>query len=132
MGRANTTRIGPLLVRARTNDPKQVQAVVDQLNAVADGQYRAWTRPALRAATLDDFLNQSIIALFMWAATVLGLLVGIMITWQTLRGAILANIKELASLRARGVSMGSLRLIVMELSFWGGIAGLFFTAGLIL
>ena len=60
----------------------------------------------------------------MWAATVLGLLIGIMITWQTLRGAILANIKEFASLRALGVSMGSLRCIVMELSFWVGIAGL--------
>lgn len=131
MGRANTSRIGPLMVRTRSADPKEIQAVVDQLNQNANGQYRAWTRPALRAATLDDFLNQSIIALFMWAATVLGLLVGIMITWQTLRGAILANIKELASLRALGVSMGSLRLIVMELSFWVGIAGLFFTAGLI-
>src|SRR5262249_40959893 len=91
-----------------------------------------WTRPELRNATLDSFLNESIIALFMWASTVLGLLVGIMITWQTLRGAILANIKELASLRALGVSMGSLRVIVMELSFWVGVAGLIVTAGLMI
>ena len=128
MGRANTTRLGPLMVRVR--DPLQAEAVRDQLNAIADGQYRAWTRTELRKATLNEFLNESIIALFMWAATVLGLLVGIMITWQTLRGAILANIKELASLRALGVSMGSLRVIVMELSFWVGVAGLFITAGI--
>jgi putative ABC transport system permease protein len=128
MGRANTNRLGPLMVRIR--DASQAEQVRDQLNAIANDQYRAWTRAQLHQATLDDFLNQSIIALFMWAATVLGLLVGIMITWQTLRGAILANIKELASLRALGVSMGSLRLIVMELSFWVGIAGLAFTAGL--
>jgi putative ABC transport system permease protein len=130
MGRANTDRLGPLMVRVR--DASQAEDVRDQLNSIANGQYRAWTRAQLHQATLDDFLNQSIIALFMWAATVLGLLVGIMITWQTLRGAILANIKELASLRALGVSMGSLRLIVMELSFWVGIAGLIFTAAIMI
>ena len=58
----------------------------------------------------------------------LGFLIGIGITSQTLRGAILANIKEFASLRALGVSMGALRLIVLELSFWVGVAGLAATA----
>ena len=128
MGRANTARLGPLMVRVR--DPALAEQVRDQLNAIADKQYRAWTKEELHNATLNDFLNQSIIAVLMWASTLLGLGVGIMITWQTLRGAILANIKELASLRALGVSMGSLRLIVMELSFWVGIAGLFLSAGL--
>jgi putative ABC transport system permease protein len=47
------------------------------------------------------------------------------ITWQTLRGAIMANIKEFASLRALGVGMGSLRRIVVELSFWVGVVGVF-------
>jgi putative ABC transport system permease protein len=54
----------------------------------------------------------------------------VIITWQTLRGAIMANIKEFASLRALGVSMGDLRNIVMELSFWVGIAGVL-AAGLL-
>jgi putative ABC transport system permease protein len=53
----------------------------------------------------------------------LGLLIGVVITWQTLRGAIMANIKEFAALRALGVSMGDLRNIVMELGFWVGIVG---------
>jgi putative ABC transport system permease protein len=53
----------------------------------------------------------------------LGTGIGIGITWQTLRGAVFANIKEFASLRALGVSMGSLRLVVMELSFWVGVVG---------
>jgi len=102
----------------------------DDLNRIADGQYRAWTRKELRDTTLEVFLNEGIIAVFMYAATGLGLFVGIIIAWQTLRGAILANIKELASLRALGVSMGALRWVVVELSFWVGIAGLVFTAGL--
>jgi putative ABC transport system permease protein len=126
VGRANTDRLGPLMVRVR--DPERVEEVRDDLNAIADDQYRAWTRKELRDATLNEFLNEGIIALFMWAATALGLFVGIIITWQTLRGAILANIKELASLRALGVSMGSLRWVVLELSFWVGVAGLALTA----
>ena len=35
----------------------------------------------------------------------------------------MANIKEFASLRALGVGMGSLRRIVLELSFWVGVVG---------
>jgi putative ABC transport system permease protein len=35
----------------------------------------------------------------------------------------MANIKEFASLRALGVGMGSLRWIVVELSFWVGVVG---------
>jgi putative ABC transport system permease protein len=61
----------------------------------------------------------------------MGAAVGIVITWQTLRAAILANVKEFASLRALGVAMGSLGLVVMEMSFWVGIAGLFATAFLV-
>jgi putative ABC transport system permease protein len=52
------------------------------------------------------------------------------ITWQPLRGAIMANLKEFASLRALGVSMGSLRRIVMELSFWVGLVGVAAAIGL--
>jgi putative ABC transport system permease protein len=64
-------------------------------------------------------------------AVVVGAFIGIVITWQTLQSAILANIKEFAGLRALGVSMGSLRLIIMEISFWVGIFGLIMTAVLV-
>ena len=53
-------------------------------------------------------------------AVVVGAFIGVVITWQTLQGAILASIKEFASLR----------LIVMELSLWVGFAGLLLTAAL--
>ena len=58
----------------------------------------------------------------------LALLIGIGITSQTLRGAVASNIREFASLRALGVSMGALRGVVVELAFWVGIAGLLGTA----
>jgi putative ABC transport system permease protein len=120
--------LGPLMIKVA--NPREAERVRDELNTLADGQYRAWTREELSEATFKQFMNQGILAVLMGFLTVLGFFIGLAITSQTLRGAILANIKELASLRALGVSMRSLRLVVIEMSFWVGVAGLVMTAGL--
>ncbi|RZJ37801.1 MAG: FtsX-like permease family protein, partial [Brevundimonas sp.] len=73
--------------------------------------------------SLIDMVKFQIVGIMLGFSVFLGTLIGVAITWQTLRGAIMANIKEFASLRALGVSMSSLRNIVMELSFWVGIVG---------
>ena len=114
-------RGGPLMVQLF--HPEKAEQVRDQLNAISDGKYRAWTRAELSKANESALLKEQIIGLIIGFAVVIGSFVGMGITWQTLRGAIFANIKEFASLRALGVSMGSLRLVVMELSFWVGVAG---------
>ena len=114
-------RGGPLMVQLY--HPEKAEQVRDQLNAISDGKYRAWTRAELSKANESALLKEQIIGLIIGFAVVIGSFVGMGITWQTLRGAIFANIKEFASLRALGVSMGSLRLVVMELSFWVGVAG---------
>jgi putative ABC transport system permease protein len=128
MGREwrRSDRVGPLMVKIRSG--ADAEHVRDELNAMSSGQYRAWTRAELSKATTQQFLERGIIALIMDFMMVLGLIIGTVITWQTLRGAILANVKELASLRALGVSMNNLRLIVVELSFWVGVAGLVLTS----
>jgi putative ABC transport system permease protein len=97
---------------------------------MSQGRYRAWTREDLSSANQKSMLKEGGIAVMIGFAVVVGTFIGIVITWQTLQGAILANIREFASLRALGVSMGSLRLIVMELSLWVGVAGLLLTASL--
>jgi len=102
--------------------------VVDQLNATSHGLYKAWTRAALSKANQNAIMGEQIIGIFLGFSLFLGLLIGVGITSQTLRGAILASIKEFASLRALGVSMGSLSRIVLELSLWVGVAGLLATA----
>jgi putative ABC transport system permease protein len=119
-------KTGPLLVRLR--DPAKVQTVVDQLNAVSHDAYKAWTREALSKANESALMGEQIIGIFLGFSLFLGLLIGVGITSQTLRGAILASIKEFASLRALGVSMRSLSAIVLELSLWVGVAGLLATA----
>jgi putative ABC transport system permease protein len=125
MDKRPTNRTGPLMVAIR--DHSQANMVRDQLNAVSHGAYRAWTREELSKANENALMKEQIIGIFLGFSVFLGFLIGIGITSQTLRGAILANIKELASLRALGVSMGSLRMLVLELSFWVGIVGLGFT-----
>jgi putative ABC transport system permease protein len=124
----NGQQVGPLMVQVR--DPARAPQVVAELNAGAKGAYRAWTRQELSQANEKGLMEEQIIGIMLGFSVFLGVLIGIGITSQTLRGAILANIKEFASLRALGVSMPSLRLVVFELSLWVGVAGLVVTAGM--
>lgn len=121
-------RVGALVVKIR--NPERAREVAAELNAMANGQYKAWAREDLSKATQKSMLKEGGIVVMIGFAVVVGIFIGVVITWQTLQGAILANIKEFASLRALGVSMRSLRLIVMELSLWVGAAGLLVTAAL--
>jgi putative ABC transport system permease protein len=126
----NEQRTGPLMVQVR--DPNRAVIVRDHLNAIANGAYRAWTKTELSDANEKQLLQEQIIGIMLGFSVFLGVMIGVGITSQTLRGAILANIKEFASLRALGVSMGSLRLVVVELSIWVGLAGLGMTGLMIL
>jgi putative ABC transport system permease protein len=123
-------RSGPLMVRIK--DPARAEIVRDQLNAAANNAYRAWTRADLAKANEGALLKEQIIGLILIFSVVIGGAIGVVVTSMTLRGAVLANIKEFASLRALGVSMGSLRLIVLELSLWVGAVGVALTIGLTL
>ncbi len=115
-------RVGVIVARIR--HPDQAQRVVDELNAMSHDQFKAWTRAGLSSASQRSLLKEGFIVMMIGFMTVVGGFIGIVITWQTLQGAILASIREFASLRAVGVSMRSLRLVVMELSAWVGVAGL--------
>ena len=129
LGEADTgQRVGPLMVKI--SDPSRAEIVAAQLNKKGEGKFRAWTRQELADANASSMLDDQIIGIILGFSAFLGLLIGVIITWQTLRGAIMANIKEFASLRALGVSMGDLRNIVLELSFWVGIVGVL-AAGLL-
>ena len=122
VGQADTgPRVGPLMVKLR--DPARAEIVAAQLNRMGNGQWKAWTRQQLADANAAGMFEEGILVIIIGGCVVLGVIIGVTITWQTLRGAIMANIKEFASLRALGVGMGSLRRIVMELSFWVGCVG---------
>ncbi len=131
LGQADTgPRVGPLMIKLR--DPNRAMLVAAQLNALGDGQWKAWTRQELADANAGAMFEEGILVIIIGGCVVLGTIIGVAITWQTLRGAIMANIKEFASLRALGVGMGSLNRIVMELSFWVGLVGVAAAIGLTL
>ena len=117
----SSPRVGPLMVALQ--DPSRAAIVAAQLNAMGNGQFKAWTRQELADANSAAMFEEGILVIIIGGCVVLGTIIGVAITWQTLRGAIMANIKEFASLRALGVGMGSLNRIVMELSFWVGCVG---------
>ncbi len=121
-------KVGPLMVKIR--DPKRADEVVAQLNAVSNKAYMALTKAQLNKNDEAALLSEQIIGVLLVFFILLAIGIGIGITSQTLRGAILSNIREFASLRALGISMWSLRLIVMELSFWVGVGGLVATGAL--
>ncbi|MDP2764462.1 MAG: ABC transporter permease [Brevundimonas sp.] len=132
LGQTNESspRVGPLMVGL--TDPSRAEIVAAQLNTMGGGQYKAWTRQQLADANASAMFEEGILVIIIGGCVVLGTIIGVAITWQTLRGAIMANIKEFASLRALGVGMGSLNRIVMELSFWVGLVGVAAAIGLTL
>jgi putative ABC transport system permease protein len=119
---SNNDRTGPLLVALK--DPSTAVRVRDELNAVSNGEYAAWTREDLTRANQGFLVRHQIIGVMLAFSVVLSLLIGVGVTSQTLRGAMIGHIKEFASLRALGVPMAALRATVLELSFWVGIAAL--------
>ncbi len=121
MGQDDPTQLGAIMVRVEK--PAEWQRVRDELNTMSEGQYRAWGIKELSEATIQEVMQQQMMGVMLGFLSIIGFIIGTVITWQTLRGAILANIKEFASLRALGVSIGSLRWVVMELSLWVGVAG---------
>ena len=133
MGRANDDQLGLLMVRVKNNGTmKDVERIRDELNAMSNGLYRAWTKPELTESTSRVLMQTGFIAILLNSVRIVGFIIGVVITWQTLRGAILANIREFASLRALGVSMGQLRGVVMELSVWVGLLGIVASAVLMI
>lgn len=113
---------GPLMVRL--SSPEAASDVRDSLNRASGGNYVVFTRKEFNLANEKALSREQVVGVMLGFLSFMAVLIGVGITSQTLRGAILSNIREFASLRALGISMGSLRLIVVEMSLWAGVAGI--------
>lgn len=91
-------------------------------------RYSVWPAKSFSLQSQTYWLLESGAGIGSGFASLLAMIVGIVITSQTLAAAILASIKEFAALRALGVSRRSLQVVVIEQSLWVGLVGLTVTA----
>jgi putative ABC transport system permease protein len=109
--------VNALLVRVA--EGADVTAVGERIERRVDRAVRAWEKEELARANQSDlFLNGGILGIVLIFLISFGALVGSVIAWQTLKGAIAARLPEFGALLALGVPMTALRLIVIELSIW--------------
>ena len=109
-------------VLARCRNPADAPAVVRRLRAY----------PTMSAFTSEEFslrsrlhwLTKTKAGIALGFAAALGLLVGAVVTSQTLYAATAASLREYAVLRALGIPRWRMALTVLAQSFWVGVAGL--------
>lgn len=121
---ASWTWVRYLLIRIK--DPSRADEVAAELNnaRLDNAKIKVWTKNSLFWKSQQWQLFQSPSSLTFIFLSLLALFIGIAITNQSLRSAILASLKEYAALRALGVSKRSLSMVVLEQAFWIGMAGL--------
>ncbi|WP_294332967.1 ABC transporter permease [uncultured Sphingomonas sp.] len=114
---ASDLHVGALLVRLKPGaDPAVVRNAIE---ARTKGAVRVWQKDELaRANQVDLFANGGILGIVLIFLISFGAIVGSVIAWQTLKGAIAARLAEFGALLALGVPMRALRLVVVELSLW--------------
>ncbi|MBS7706251.1 ABC transporter permease [Chelatococcus asaccharovorans] len=89
-------------------------------------RFEVWTAADLAERSVRYWLLESGAGVGFIFATIVALLVGILITSQTLMAAVAASTPQYATLRAIGVSFPKLRRIVVEQAGWVGAVGLAF------
>ena len=114
----------------RLKDSARSAEVGAEMMQISQGKLKAWTKPELNRASQYYTLFKSRKSLQIIFSTVLSALIGVVITNQALRGAILASLREYAAIRALGVSRRALNRVIMEQAFWLGLTGL--TVGVLL
>lgn len=108
-------------------DGESAEAVRDRFRREMRG-VSVWTGAELSQRSQRYWLLESGAGAGAGFASLLGLAVGVAITSQTLRAAMLASLREFATLRALGVPSRRLARVVLEQSFWIGLLGLLLAA----
>jgi putative ABC transport system permease protein len=91
-----------------------------------------FTRREFSTRTRMHWLTRSKAGIAMGLTSGLSLLVGLIVTSQTLYGATASMLRELAVLYAMGIPRWRVRGLVLSLAFWVGIAGLLAAAPAVL
>ncbi len=125
--------LGPLLphdhatyLLARCDSPQRASEVAAELRARYPSDMIAYTAEEFSFGSRWYWLTRTKAGLAIGYAALLGLIVGMVITAQTLYSATAANAKEFAILLALGIPRWRISLMVLTQSFWVGIIGICF------
>jgi putative ABC transport system permease protein len=109
---------------ARLRPGSDADALRDALQPLLRREsFHLWTADEFSTATQRYWLLESGVGAGFLFSSLLGLVIGVVITSQTLRAAILASLREYATFRAIGVPSSRLGGVVLEQSIWIGAAG---------
>jgi putative ABC transport system permease protein len=96
--------------------------VVEQLKKY-DRQFGPFTQEGFSIQSRLHWLLKTKAGIALGLAAALGLLVGAVVTSQTLYSATVASLKEYAVLRALGIPRWRMRMMVIAQAFWVGVSG---------
>lgn len=113
---------GTTYVLAKTRTPDDAEVVSQRLSGYR--QMSAYTADELSRRSRLYWLLVTKGGIAVGFTALLGLLVGAVVTSQTLYAATAASQRELATLRAMGIPSWRLQLTIVEQSFWVGLFGI--------
>jgi putative ABC transport system permease protein len=109
-----------ILVRCHKEEDAPI--VVEKLQAY-HSKIAAFTAEDFSFRSRWHWLTKTKAGIALGLAALLGLLVGGVVTYQTLRSATVASFKEYAVLRALGIPRWRMAMTVFAQSFWVGLVG---------
>ena len=117
---------------AKCANPSDAQKIADAFNRADpvtkekpyDQKLNVYTAEQFSLNSRWHWLTKTKAGIALGFAALLGLLVGAVVTSQTLYAATAASIKEYAVLRAMGIPRWRMYMAVISQSFWVGIAGI--------
>lgn len=107
---------------ARCPDAHAAHRLVDRLREYRD--LSAFTREEFSQRTQTYWLTQTNAGIGMGCTAALALMVGLVVTSQTLYAATAASLREYAVLRALGIPRWRMGTMVLAQSFWVGLFGI--------
>ncbi|VTR92570.1 abc transporter permease : ABC-type antimicrobial peptide transport system, permease component OS=Singulisphaera acidiphila (strain ATCC BAA-1392 / DSM 18658 / VKM B-2454 / MOB10) GN=Sinac_2084 PE=4 SV=1: MacB_PCD: FtsX [Gemmata massiliana] len=107
---------------AKCTKPEDARAVARRMNGYA--QLSAFTADEFSARSRLHWLTTTKAGIAIGFTALLGLLVGAVVTSQTLFAATAASQREFATLRAMGIPKWRLKFSVLAQSFWVGLFGI--------
>jgi putative ABC transport system permease protein len=121
----NLLRLAPeqtSYVLAKCKNPADAPAVVERLRGYPT--MTAFTSSEFSLRSRLHWLTKTKAGIALGLAAALGLLVGAVVTSQTLYAATVASLREFAVLRALGIPRWRMAAMVLAQSFWVGLAGI--------